>query len=304
MRNSYYIGVDVGGTRLRLIAQSTADSHRTVPVEIPVPRSAGDLVTGIEVLARRAIGEAAIDTLAIGLPGQVLSDRCVWVPNLRFLDGEPLGRAIADRLNAPCHLINDAQATLIAESAEGAAQGAADVALLAVGTGIGGAYQANGQIVRGANGCTGAFGWLPFPGSSRDADHGQWERAGSGKRLDELARNWGSTSSLIMAAGRGDHRARRTLDDFAAVLGQGAAALASILDPDLIVFAGGLVSAFSHFQDALTDAMARHASPAGSTIRIVPAALGSAAGVIGALHWAQSAAGLPATMAAQGRRPR
>src|SRR5579875_1103734 len=247
MRNSYHIGVDVGGTRLRLIAQGTAGDRRTAPAEVPVPRSGPDLVARIEVLIRTVIGDAAVESLAVGLPGQVLGDRCVWVPNLRFLDGEPLGRALADRVGAPCHLINDAQAALAAESAEGAARGAADVVLLAVGTGIGGAYQAGGRIVRGANGCTGAFGWLPFPGSTRDADHGQWERAGSGKRLDELARGWGGTPSLITAVRHGDDRARQTLEDFAAVLGQGAAALASILDPDLIVFAGGLVSAYSLF---------------------------------------------------------
>jgi glucokinase len=304
MRDSYCVGVDVGGTRLRLIAESTAGGRRTVPVEVPVPRSAGDMVTQIEALARAAVGDAAIESLAVGLPGQVLDGRCVWVPNLRFLDGQPLAHAIASRLGAECHLINDAQATLVAEAGEGAAKGLADVVLLAVGTGIGGAYQVGGRIVRGANGCAGAFGWLPFPGSSRDVDHGQWERAGSGLRLEELARGWGGTSPLILAARRGDHQARRTLDDFAAILGQGAAALASVLDPGIIVFAGGLVSAFDLFKDALDHAVIEHGSPAGGTVQIVSAALGSAAGVIGALRWAGSAAGELPAAAARGVRRR
>lgn len=286
MRNSYRIGVDVGGTRLRLIAQHTAGGPRTVPVEIPVPRSVNDMVTQIGTLARTAVGDATIESLGVGLPGQVLDDRCVWVPNLRFLDGQPLADAIASHVGAPCRLVNDAQATLAAEATEGAAKGFADVVMLAVGTGIGGAYQVGGQIVRGANGCAGAFGWLPFPGASRDADHGQWERVGSGLHLEELAKDWGGTSALMTAARRGDRQARRTLDDFAAVLGQGAAALASILDPDIIVFAGGFVSAFDLLADALKDAVFRHGSPAGGKVPIVPAALGSAAGVIGALIWA------------------
>jgi predicted NBD/HSP70 family sugar kinase len=291
MRNSYCVGVDVGGTRLRLIAQGTLDGRRTIPVEIPVPRSMSDMVSQIEVVARAAVGDAPIESLAIGLPGQVLDDRCIWVPNLRFLDGQPLARAVASRVGAPCHLINDAQATLVAESGEGAAQGVTDVVLLAVGTGIGGAYQAGGRIVRGANGCAGAFGWLPFPGSVRDADHGPWEQAGSGLRLEELAREWGGTPSLIWAARHGDQRARRALDDFAAVLGQGAAALASVLDPDLIVFAGGLVTSFDLLKEAVAEALAQHGSPAGGTVHVVPAALGSTAGVIGALRWARGAAG-------------
>lgn len=286
MQNSYRIGVDIGGTRLRLIAQCAADGRRTAPAEVPVPRSAGDMVTRIGALARAAVGDAAIESVGIGVPGQVLDGRAIWVPNLRFLDGQPLADAIASHVGAPAYLVNDAQATLVAEAAEGAARGHGDVVLLAVGTGIGGAYQAGGRVVHGANGCAGAFGWLPLPGASGDADHGQWEQAGSGQHLDELAADWGGTSALIAAARRGDRRARRVLDDFAAVLGQGAAALASILDPDIIVFAGGFVSAFDLLADALKDAVFRHGSPAGGKVPIVPAALGSAAGVIGALIWA------------------
>lgn len=251
-----------------------------------MPRSFNDMVNQIAALARSAVGGAAIESLGIGVPGQVLGGRAVWVPNLRFLDGQPLADAIAGHIGAPAHLINDAQATLVAEAAEGAARDVANVVLLAVGTGIGGAFQVNGQVARGANGCAGAFGWLPFPSATRDADHGQWEQAGSGLHLEQLAREWGGTSALLTAARQGDRRARQALDDFAAVLGQGAAALASILDPDVIVFAGGFVSAFDLLADALKAAVFRHGSPAGGKVPIVPAALGSAAGVIGALIWA------------------
>lgn len=286
MGGSFCAGVDVGGTRLRLAVQDIASGDRPAPLEIAVPRSVESMVDAIEILTREATRGKGVDTIAVGLPGQVLDSGCVWVPNLRFLDGVPLANLVTQRLGAGCRLLNDAQATLLAEVAEGAAQGCSDVVLVAVGTGIGGAYQVDGRLVQGANGCAGSFGWLPFSGSARDADHGQWEQTGSGLSLERRATPWGSTGALLKAARAGDAAARTVVTEYGAALGEGIAALASILDPEVVVFAGGLVSAFDLLRDSMTEGVAVHGSPAGSRKPLVPAALGGAAGVIGALHWA------------------
>jgi len=285
--DSYRVGVDVGGTRLRLVAQRASDGDRTEPVEVPVPRSVEAMMNTIERLVQEVTGGARITALAAGLPGHVLGSRCVWVPNLRFLDGVELGELLTQRTGVPCQLINDAQATLVAEATEGAAKGLSDVVLIAVGTGIGGAFQVGGRVVRGAHGCGGSFGWLPFPFSTRDDDHGQWERVGAGMVLEELAAPWGATADLLAAARTGDAEACRVVSGYAAVLGQGAAGLASIFDPDVIVFAGGLVSAFDLLAEPMAAAVRAHGSPAGSTVQVVPAALGRSAGVIGALRWTE-----------------
>jgi glucokinase len=290
MRRTFCVGVDVGGTRLRLAVEERTTGERSASVEIAVPRSVDAMVDAIEALSREAVGGGRVESVAVGLPGQVLESRCVWVPNLRFLDGEPLGDVVTQRLGAPCRLINDAQATLLAEASEGAAKGQTNVVLVAVGTGIGGAVQTDGRLVRGANGCAGAFGWLPFSGSTRDADHGQWEQAGSGRSLEQRAARWGSSGALFDAARAHDRASAGVVAESGAVLGQGIAALASVLDPDLVVFAGGLVSAWDLLREPLVTAVAAHGSPAGSHIPVVPAALGGSAGVIGALRWAAEGA--------------
>src|SRR5690242_12205623 len=233
-------------------------------------------------------GSAA--TLAVGLPGQVTAGRCVWIPNLRFLDGSPLAALLEERLSVPCRLSNDAQATLVAEGREGAALGHPDALLLAVGTGIGGAVQIGGRVIRGAHGCAGSFGWLPLSGGARDVDHGEWETAASGRSLEARGEPWGSVQNMLAAAREGDPRARETVTAEARLLGRGAAALASIFDPGVVVFAGGLVQAFDLLATPMREAMADYASPAGRAIPVVPAALGSTAGVIGALHLALDAA--------------
>jgi predicted NBD/HSP70 family sugar kinase len=147
-----------------------------------------------------------------------------------------------------------------------------------------------GRVVRGAHGCAGSFGWLPLAGGARDDDHGEWETAASGRSLEALAEPWGSVQDLLAAARSGDSDAVATLTGYGRLLGRGTAALASLIDPGVVVFAGGLVQAFDLLAVPMRDAMAEYASPAGRTVPVVPAALGGAAGVIGALHLAVDAA--------------
>lgn len=285
MRQMFF-GVDVGGTRLRVMGQDAASGHRTHSVEVSVPRTVNGMLDSIIQLVESITDGATPRGIAVGLPGQVLGSRCVWIPNLRHLDGVHLGCLIAQRLGAPCALINDAQASLIAETREGAVVGQTNTVLIAVGTGIGGAYQFDGRLARGTHGCAGSFGWLTMPGGSRDEDHGEWEQLGAGRALERLARQWGSTEGLLEAARRGNADALSTVNEYGAVLGHGAAALASILDPGVIVFAGGVSKAFDLLAGPIKAALHEHASPAGRTINVVPAVLGGQAGVIGALHLA------------------
>jgi predicted NBD/HSP70 family sugar kinase len=77
--------------------------------------------------------------------------------------------------------------------------------------------------------------------------------------------------------------ARRALDGWAATLGRGIAALASVLDPEVVVLAGGLCEAFDAYAEPLRAAVRAGASPAARGVAIVPARLGGHAGAIGAL---------------------
>src|SRR6201991_979539 len=102
MRPSFCVGVDVGGSRLRIVAQELGNARRGEPVEVAVPQSVEAMVEVIDTLARDATSGTPIDSIAVGLPGQVVDRECVWVPNLPFLDGVPLGELITKRTGAPC----------------------------------------------------------------------------------------------------------------------------------------------------------------------------------------------------------
>jgi glucokinase len=277
------VGVDVGGTRLRVLA-GRDDGARGPVREVPVPRSTDAVVDAIAALGTEAAGRAPITSVAVGLPGWTTPTVPRWIPNLRFLDGAPLAAAVGERLGAPCLLLNDAQATLLAELREGAARGMRSAVLVALGTGIGGAIVLEGRLVRGRQGCAGAFGWLPMDGARVDSEHGGWEQLASGAALDAAGHAWGGAEGLVTAARRGDADARAVVERFGSLLGRGTAALASMLDPDVIVVAGGLSDALDLLRGPTLRAHAEHASPAGREVPVVRAALGPGAGVVGALH--------------------
>ena len=106
----------------------------------------------------------------------------------------------------------------------------------------------------------------------------------SGAALERLAAPWGGVAGMISAARDGDAAALDVMDRFGTRLGAGVAALASTFDPEVIVLAGGLVVSLDLIEGSLVRAQRQFASPAGRTVPILAAALGTRAGVIGALR--------------------
>jgi glucokinase len=79
--------------------------------------------------------------------------------------------------------------------------------------------------------------------------------------------------------------------EYAAIVARGIAGLANILDPEVVVVSGGLVDVGDILLDPIRNAFAGHleGGPHRPEVPIVAAALGSAAGVVGAAVMARGA---------------
>jgi glucokinase/fructokinase len=273
-----FVGIDVGGTSVRVLAE-TPDG-RGEPVTAPVAGSYDAVLTQVTGLCA---GFARPAGVGVGLPGTSGESRPLFVPALPWLEGRPLRDDLEARLGAPVRLGLDGHLTLLAEAAEGAAKGVRSAVLLAVGTGIGGALLIDGRIWRGVHGSAGSWGWLPanvpddsVRNSVHDSVHGPFEQAASGSSLRD-------GPALVAAARAGDERARAALDAYAARLARGVAAVASTIDPEIILIGGGLADAMDVLGPPLQRHVARFVSPDGRRVPVRPTALGSRAGVVGAL---------------------
>lgn len=258
-----------------------------------------------EELARLRDG-AAVVGVGIGAPGPLDTARGVVLltPNLGWVD-MPLRARLAEGLDLPAALDNDANCAVLGECWVGAGAGGRCVIGLTIGTGIGGGIVLDGRVHHGVADCAAEFGHMTINLNGRRCGCGndgcleayasgpaiaaravEQLRAGASSRLGtrvdgDLARITAAT--VYEAAADGDLLADEVVRDTARYLGVGVANLLNIFNPDIVVIAGGVTRAGDHLFEPLRREVARRAfRPAVESCRIVPAALGDHAGVIGA----------------------
>ena len=271
------VAIDLGGTNMR--AAAVGADGMPGPVEHAVaPASREEFLSRIRALLER---HGATD-IGIGIPGLAQGTVATWIPKLGFLDGLDLAQSLPATGIA---LGNDAQFALLAEATAGAAKGRRDALLLSIGTGIGSAVLAGGRIVRGSRGGACSFGWsCADVGDPGDPRHGWLERHASGTALDAAARSISLRDgpALIAAARHGYVAAVRALERPMQVLGTALAGAVGLLDPEMIVVAGGVAAEMDLLAPMVREALDRQLPPHLKGIEIRAGTFGPQAGLIGA----------------------
>lgn len=253
---SKVLAIDLGGTRFRAAIADGGDLAGLSPLlDCPVPQ---DLATFGDKVSDLLGSAGDIDAIGIAVPGLTSGTHCVWIPNLPYLDGVDFAEVFA---GVRIGLGNDAQLALLAEASHGAAVGLSDVVLLAIGTGIGSAVLADGRIIRGAHGGACSFGWacadLDDDGDRRS---GWLERVAAGRALDRIAGEMGFSDGgvLVQAVRAGDGKARDAIAGPARALGTSLAAAIALVDPEVVLLAGGVADAADVLKEPILEAARRH----------------------------------------------
>lgn len=305
---AYVIGVDVGGTKT---AAALADlrGHVIAEFEEPTSRTGGEgVVQQIARLARILAKTAGVpwqrvDAVCVGTPGVENPDGTIRLAdNVRGLDNVRVASSLRRSLRTSVLVENDVNLAAIGELEVGAAGDCTTFVLLAIGTGVGMGIIINGQLARGGRGGAGEVAYLPLgtdPASAESRRRGAFELTASGSGVqqflaDELsARNGQSGSPLLStasdahaiydAAGSGDPVAVAVVRRHAAAVAHAILATAAVIDPELVVLGGGIGSN-PLLLEPLREAVAA-ITP--WPLRIETSALGSRAGVLGAVAHAR-----------------
>jgi glucokinase len=222
------------------------------------------------------------------------------------LDGVPFRAVIAERVGLPTYVDNDVNLALLGELEVGAARGARSAVMLTIGTGIGGAIAFDGRLYRGATGAAGELGHVTVdidgpPCQGNCPNRGCLEVMASGPAIGRegeraaalhedsalgraLAEGVPITGALVTeSALAGDPEARAVIQLIGARLGAGLVGIVNALQPEVIVIGGGAARAGELLLAPARAVVAERAlRPSRDTVRIVPAALGDLAGVVGA----------------------
>lgn len=284
--------IDLGGTKLHAALVDEAGRILLERIE-PTDRRGGLAVIGqIGALCDGLREEAGLQpdsvaAAAMGSPGAVHpgTGRIAMAPNIADFDSFDVAGALRERLGLKLRIENDVNMAALGEQAEGAARGAANFALIAFGTGIGLGLVLNGALVRGASGFAGEIAHMPIgadPFAAQNYRLGPLETAIGSAGLVESARRQGlerveSVEDLFECVRAGNSRAEAVVIEAARTLFLALSAVQAIVDPELIVLAGGI-----GLQPELALHLQRIAAGHPFAPRLVPSALGRRAAIAGA----------------------
>lgn len=287
----HVLGIDLGGSSAKMLALDAEGrelwrSVREFP-EHEAGRWLEEIRQGLVEVASH-LGEApcGIGVSAPGLASRDESSIACMPGRLQGLVG--LNWRTALEMPFPVPVLNDGHAALLGEAWQGAGEGCLNLAMLTLGTGVGGAAMVNGNLLRGHIGRAGHLGHLSLdPAGPPDicGTPGSLELAvGNCSIRERTGGRFQSTHELIaFCQSGGDAAAWEVWNTSMRALAAGICSIINILDPEAVIIGGGIARA----GDLMWSPLERHLEemewrPTGSRVRLLPARLGHLAGAFGA----------------------
>jgi glucokinase len=311
----HYVGVDLGGTKILALVV-------TVEGEV-LSRAKRSTTTGDEPISDQiaaaiddALDEAGLSVdgiagIGVAIPGVVDSQTgyMMTVPNLD-IDDPQMVDVLRDRYDLPVAMANDVNLGTLAECWLGAGKGADSAVGIFVGTGIGGGVVIDGRMRTGEEDMAGEIGHMvlmvdgPVCGcgnlgcfealASRTAIERDIRAALDEGRescvMDFAKEGRLKSGALAKALEAGDELVTEVLTRDAHLLAQGVLTIRHLLDPELIIFGGGVIEACGEFLMPLIEEEVRDDCMRGSrdSLRLVVSELGDDAVALGAAVFARA----------------
>ncbi len=304
------LGVDLGGTKLAT-AVFTGAGERVASGSVPLGsrrgKEAGSFVSsfiGSEIEKARNKGYD-IRSIGVSVPGiSMVKTGTVWAPNIEGWTDYPLYREIRDAAgDIPVLIDSDRACSILGEVWMGNARGCRDAVFLSVGTGIGAGILASGEILRGSDDIAGAIGWMALDRPFRPPyiNYGCFEYHASGDGIARVTRDLLKSDSsyqgqlsrteaetitgrhVFEALEDGDRLAEKVLALCIEFWGMAVANLVSLLNPEKIIFGGGVFGPAVRFLPEIRKEAELWAQPVSmSKVKIEASGLGGEAAVYGA----------------------
>ncbi len=277
---SYAIGVDLGGTNLRIAAvdrNGTLLQKVTLGTEVARGRDyvVGEMCTAIRQMLDnlRAPGELA--GIGIGVPGiiDMATGFMHESPNLPGWENYPVHSDIERRLGTPVTLENDANAAAMGEKWLGAGRDVETMVMLTLGTGVGGGIVMGGKIWHGMSGMAGELGHITVHPEGHLCGCGntgcleqyasataitrlaleaiQVGEAPGLKKLQDAHPAEFNSKAIYQASVQGDRAAQEVFNKVGRALGVAIADMCNVFNPHMFVIGGGASNAWDAFSPAI-----------------------------------------------------
>lgn len=310
MGKKYYIGLDVGGTKVEGAVAELQLSDRSIKVfskkKIPAVTSDkfDEFINSLSTLIQELLAEAKLSlseirAIGIGLPGSLdPKTKIMMNGNTRYLIGKDILVALRSNLNfeIPIFAQNDANLFVLAEAWGGVGKNFTQeknvsfdnqVAIgVTLGTGVGGGLISLGKIFNGAQGAGLEVGHISLNPNGPDCYCGQKgcsESYLSGTALNKIL----DSKEIFERAIGGDSEAKKILEDYRKNFIHFLSILNNLFNPHYFVFGGGLSAQKALFTNLKNDLEKNIFLPKEFCPEIYINQLGDSAGLFGAMIYAQ-----------------
>jgi glucokinase len=307
---SYWIAVDIGGTKLRAACYQEGRIHpsaiRKIPAQhsrVPALQQVTDLINSLWPVHGLVAG------IGVAAPGPVdpFSGTVLWAPSIPEWVDYPLEQILSEAFQVPAHVGNDANLAALGEWKYGAGQGHHDLLYLTISTGIGAGVIANGQLLLGKQGLAGELGHITVMSNGPLCSCGRaghLEAVASGPsiaRWTETELRQGADSNLptgitltcrqiAKAAMAGDPLSKAAFQRAGKYLGQAISIYVNIFNPSMVILGGGVSQSGDLLLAPIRAVLAAqvYSHHFLDSLQLTTAALGDDAGLLGALELAQT----------------
>lgn len=299
----YVYGIDIGGTSVKMgLFNELGSLLKKWEIKTDSSNQGKNVVTDIyNSIIKKTPNLDEIIGYGFGVPGPVVKNNIPLVVNLGWKDVD-LKNELQDLLkNKNIQVANDANAATLGEAAYGAGKGKNDVAMLTLGTGVGGGIVVNGKIVEGTTGAAGEIGHLvvdsKFNIQCNCGLKGCLETVASATGIRNIYNKMRvtfngisslyslerpSAKAIISAAKNDDILALNVVDEAARNIGYACCIIGVMTNPEIIVIGGGVSKAGEFLLKRVRAHFDEIAFSAIKNTKIVEATLGNEAGIYGA----------------------
>ncbi len=252
------------------------------------------------------INRHLIKGIGVGIPAVLRpeDDLVIWAPNLKGWREIDLRAALEERTGIPAFVEYDGHTAILGEWWQGAGRGYHSIAMVIIGTGIGGGLIIDNKLYRGFNRLAGAAGWFALTSdassnSPRGTSLGHWESMAAGvgiaERAKELLPNQPGSSlngihplttrDIFEHARNGDHFAGECVEHAADIIGIGVANIVSLINPEIVILGGSVGRQGDLLEQRIHEVVLSWAQPiSAKSVVLRSSELGVMAGLYGAAY--------------------
>ncbi|UWP58680.1 ROK family protein [Ruminococcus gauvreauii] len=258
----YYVSIDIGGTAVKY---GVLDENGTFAEKDKMETRAQE---GGAAILEKAVGivqqyldayrPAGICISTAGMVDREKGEIFYAAPLIPDYAGTNFKNTMEKKFGIPCEVENDVKCAGLAESISGAARGKKYAVCLTIGTGIGGAIILDGKVFHGASGSACEVGYMKM-------DDSDFQSLGASSILSKKVAQKKQDNSgkwngyrIFEAARQGDQDCIQAIDELADVLGKGIANICCVLNPEIVVLGGGIMTQEDYLKDRVQKALKKY----------------------------------------------